>query len=71
MYSKAIYILMVQDSILSHSCSFPGGRIDPSDVDSTHTALREMEEELGIPSSYADVWGELTPVIGRVQYAQN
>lgn len=45
--------------------SFPGGRIDPSDVDSTHTALREMEEELGIPSSYADVWGELTPVIGR------
>lgn len=30
--------------------SFPGGVVDPSDLDITHTALREMEEELGVPA---------------------
>lgn len=46
--------------------SFPGGRMDKEDPNEIHTALREMEEELGIPSSCADVLGELPPILDRV-----
>jgi len=55
--------------------SFPGGMVDASDADIVRTALREMEEELGIPQSSVEVMGLLddlptptrfvvTPVIG-------
>ncbi|MBP7601647.1 MAG: CoA pyrophosphatase, partial [Thermoflexales bacterium] len=41
--------------------SFPGGRMDPGDLDLIQTALRETREELGIDVSGADVLGTLTP----------
>lgn len=37
--------------------SFPGGRMDPDDVDETACALRELHEELGIPPSLVEVLG--------------
>ncbi|XP_064643280.1 mitochondrial coenzyme A diphosphatase NUDT8-like isoform X2 [Lineus longissimus] len=37
--------------------SFPGGKMDPSDNDLIHTAVRECYEELGVPSDRVDVWG--------------
>jgi len=58
--------------------SFPGGRRQASDIDATATALRETEEEVGIPPRYVDVVGpvdlyrtgtgfEITPVVGIVR----
>lgn len=41
--------------------SFPGGRRDPDDTDLIHTALREAEEEVGLPSDSVEICGALQP----------
>lgn len=40
--------------------SFPGGQAEPSDLTKADTALRENEEEMGIPASHVRVLGALT-----------
>jgi len=42
--------------------SFPGGRRDGEDPDLRHTALREAEEEIGLPPSQVTLLGTLEPV---------
>jgi 8-oxo-dGTP pyrophosphatase MutT (NUDIX family) len=39
--------------------SFPGGRIEPGDRDATEAALRETEEEVGLPREHVTVIGRL------------
>ena len=43
--------------------SFPGGRKDEDDVDAKATALREAQEEVGLPPERVEVIGELPPYI--------
>jgi 8-oxo-dGTP pyrophosphatase MutT (NUDIX family) len=58
--------------------SFPGGRVEPEDVDLVATALRETEEEIGLAREFVDIAGYLddyqtgtgfhiTPVVGFVR----
>lgn len=41
--------------------SFPGGRRDDTDSDLSETALREAEEEIGLPRSDVEILGALQP----------
>ncbi|MFZ5963634.1 CoA pyrophosphatase [Thalassococcus sp. BH17M4-6] len=73
-------ILTKRSSRLKHhpgQIAFPGGKQDDGDRDVTDAALREAEEEVGLPRHRVEVLGHLpshetvtsfrmTPVIGRV-----
>ncbi|XP_057693176.1 peroxisomal coenzyme A diphosphatase NUDT7 isoform X2 [Corythoichthys intestinalis] len=44
---------------------FPGGKRDPSDEDDVQTALREAQEEIGLPPGDVHVICTLQPVISK------
>lgn len=62
----------------SGQIAFPGGKVDATDADATAAALREAEEETGLPASHVEVLGTLpqyvtgtsffiTPVVALVR----
>jgi len=48
--------------------SFPGGRVEPEDPSHLAAALREAEEEVGLPPDRVDIIGTLDPYIVRSGY---
>jgi 8-oxo-dGTP pyrophosphatase MutT (NUDIX family) len=75
---RLLFTIRHQDlSTHAGQIAFPGGRRDPVDRDLVETALREAEEEIGLPSERIEVIGPLddvptpsgfviTPIIGLV-----
>lgn len=74
-------ILTKRTSHLKHhpgQIAFPGGKQEESDADATAAALREAEEEIGLPRDQVEVLGHLpqhqtisvfsiTPVVARIR----
>ena len=49
--------------------SFPGGGVEPEDGDRLETALREANEEIGLPAEEADLVGRLDDIRTVTEYA--
>jgi len=77
--SPTVILTLRPDTMRKHpgQVSFPGGRIDPHDEGPVAAALREAEEEIGLPPSEVELIGiadpyrtitgfEVIPVVGVV-----
>jgi len=74
-----LILTMRASSLRKHAgqIAFPGGRVDPEDADETAGALREAQEEIGLPPEQVDVIGtadryhtftgfDIIPVLGII-----
>ena len=60
------YLVMIlrktYKGVHSNQVAFPGGKVEKDDVDLYHTALRETEEEVGVPQTEVKLVKELSKV---------
>lgn len=63
-HKNGIYFPLTQrnqyEGVHSGQVSLPGGKTEPFDLDASHTALRETEEEIGVSRHHVEVLGKLT-----------
>ncbi|MGV8839322.1 MAG: CoA pyrophosphatase [Bauldia sp.] len=59
----AVLLTRRTDTLATHAgqIAFPGGKVDPADADPIACALREAEEEIGLPRSEVELLGCLPP----------
>jgi 8-oxo-dGTP pyrophosphatase MutT (NUDIX family) len=59
--------LLIERPVTGHvhsgQLAFPGGKAEPSDESPAHTALRETEEEVGVPAASIEIIGQLSQLI--------
>jgi len=60
---QAVLLTLRSSTLKSHTgqISFPGGRLEPGETPEA-AALRECEEETGIPAHLPEILGRLTPI---------
>ncbi len=67
-----IFIMLTQRSysLTSHAgqVAFPGGKQDPNDASSLDTALRETNEEIGLPKAKVEILGTLDQILSLHYY---
>ena len=65
-YNGSLYTVFMQrhnyDGVHGGQISFPGGKMEESDENTIHTAVREAQEETGIDPEKISVIGTLTPL---------
>lgn len=62
-----LILTLRSDAMPTHAgeVAFPGGKRDPIDKTLLMTALRESQEEIGLPHSAVEVLGQLSPIPSR------
>lgn len=69
---KKIHVLFTKrtETVRTHKgqIAFPGGARDAEDNDLQYTALRETEEEIGIPGNTVEILAETSPMVTPTQF---